>query len=116
MAVPLFDSTTPLEPIRSRIHAAVQEVLDAETWILGPQVEDRCDATVTRVREGVVDVEDFVAGRTVSVRAGETYVARGDRDVVALRAQHVDDRPQHEHVGAVREIDPDAHAGGEAIR
>lgn len=40
------------------------------------QVEDRCDATVTRVREGVVDVEDFGTGRTVTLRAGQSYVAR----------------------------------------
>ena len=40
------------------------------------QVEDRCDATVTRVKEGAVDVEDFATGRTVTVRAGGRYVAR----------------------------------------
>jgi len=42
-------------------------------------VEDRCDATVTTVREGVVDVEDFAKGRTVAVRAGDSYVARPRR-------------------------------------
>jgi len=30
---------------------------------------------------------------------------------VPLRPQRRDDRAQHEHVGAVREVDPDAHAG-----
>ena len=39
-------------------------------------IEDRCDATVTTVREGVVDVEDFTNGRTVAVRAGRSYTAR----------------------------------------
>jgi hypothetical protein len=47
-------------------------------------------------------------------RLGE--VACGDRDVVALGAQGGDDRAQHEHVRAVGEVDPDAHAGAEAIR
>ena len=37
-------------------------------------IEDRCDATVVRVRSGVVDVEDFLSGRTVAVRAGESHV------------------------------------------
>ena len=39
-------------------------------------IEDRCDATVTTVREGVVDVEDFTNGKTVAVRAGRNYTAR----------------------------------------
>jgi hypothetical protein len=39
-------------------------------------VEDRCDATVVRVRSGVVDVEDFASGKTVAVRAGDSHVAR----------------------------------------
>jgi hypothetical protein len=39
-------------------------------------VEDRCDATVVRVREGAVDVEDFGTGETKSVKAGQQYVAR----------------------------------------
>jgi hypothetical protein len=42
-------------------------------------VEDRCDATVTTVREGVVDVEDLVTGKDVVVRAGESYTARPKR-------------------------------------
>jgi hypothetical protein len=42
-------------------------------------VEDRCDATVTSVKEGVVDVEDLVTGKDVVVRAGESYTARPGR-------------------------------------
>ena len=38
-------------------------------------VEDRCDATVTRVRRGVVSVRDKVRKRTVTVRARHSYVA-----------------------------------------
>ncbi len=38
-----------------------------------------CRSTVTRVHEGVVEVTDFTLGRTVPVRAGDTYVARAPR-------------------------------------
>ncbi|CAA9486139.1 MAG: internalin, putative [uncultured Solirubrobacteraceae bacterium] len=38
-------------------------------------IEDRCDATVVRVRSGIVDVADFSSGRTIAVRAGESHVA-----------------------------------------
>ena len=37
---------------------------------------DRCDGTVTRVREGAVAVKDRRTGRTVIVRAGRSYLAR----------------------------------------
>jgi hypothetical protein len=40
------------------------------------QVEDRCDGTLTTVARGVVDVNDFGSGRTVSVKAGEQYFSR----------------------------------------
>jgi dTDP-4-amino-4,6-dideoxygalactose transaminase len=39
MPVPLFDTATPLEPLRAEIHAAVERVLDSGTFILGPEVE-----------------------------------------------------------------------------
>ena len=38
-------------------------------------VRDRCDGTLTLVRAGVVVVTDFVRHRSVTVRAGETYLA-----------------------------------------
>jgi len=38
MAVPLFDTTTPLAPLRTAIRAKVDEVLDRGTYILGPEV------------------------------------------------------------------------------
>jgi hypothetical protein len=37
---------------------------------------DRCDGTVTRVREGAVAIKDRRTGRTVIVRAGGSYLAR----------------------------------------
>jgi CSLREA domain-containing protein len=42
-------------------------------------VEDRCDSTLTRVRQGRVSVRDFVKRKTVIVRAGKQYVAKRRR-------------------------------------
>jgi Ca2+-binding RTX toxin-like protein len=38
--------------------------------------EDRCDGTLTRVKSGAVRVHDLVRDRTVTVRAGSSYLAR----------------------------------------
>jgi hypothetical protein len=38
--------------------------------------EDRCDGTLMRVFRGAVRVTDFVRHRTVTVRAGDSYLAR----------------------------------------
>ena len=38
MAVPLFDTRTPLEPLRGEIDAAIARVLDGGQFILGPEV------------------------------------------------------------------------------
>ena len=38
MAVPLFDTATPLEPLRGALHAKAVEVLDSRRYILGPEV------------------------------------------------------------------------------
>jgi hypothetical protein len=37
---------------------------------------DRCDGTLTRAHRGVVTVRDFVRHLTVTVRAGQSYLAR----------------------------------------
>jgi len=39
-------------------------------------VQDRCDGTLTRVLRGVVKVKDFRHHKTVSVRAGHSYLAK----------------------------------------
>jgi hypothetical protein len=39
-------------------------------------VRDRCDGTLTVVREGVVVVHDFRLNKDVVVRAGHTYLAK----------------------------------------
>jgi hypothetical protein len=38
-------------------------------------VQDRCDGTLTRVVRGIVAVRDFKRGRTVVLRAGQSYLA-----------------------------------------
>ncbi|HET6868766.1 MAG TPA: hypothetical protein VFH80_22835 [Solirubrobacteraceae bacterium] len=40
-------------------------------------VQNRCDGTLTVVRSGVVAVSDFRLHKTVIVRAGQTYLAKG---------------------------------------
>lgn len=37
--------------------------------------EDRCDGTFFKVKRGVVSVRDFVAGKTLSLGAGKSYLA-----------------------------------------
>ncbi len=39
MSVPLFDTSTVLEPLREKLRAAVARVLDSERYILGPEVQ-----------------------------------------------------------------------------
>ncbi len=51
------------------------------TWL----VEDRCDGTLTRVVRGTVQVRDFGRNRTVTVRAGQSYLARAQRAAVKTR-------------------------------
>jgi dTDP-4-amino-4,6-dideoxygalactose transaminase len=38
LAVPLFDTATPLAPLRERLHAAASGVIDSGRYILGPEV------------------------------------------------------------------------------
>jgi hypothetical protein len=42
-------------------------------------VQDRCTSTLTRVRQGVVQVEDFVKHKKKTLRKGKSYVARKRR-------------------------------------
>jgi hypothetical protein len=39
-------------------------------------VEDRCDGTLTKVRRGRVDVLDFHTGKTVTLRVGQSFLAK----------------------------------------
>ena len=42
-------------------------------------VEDRCDGTLTKVKEGIVAVRDFTRRRTVLLHAGQQYLAPARR-------------------------------------
>jgi hypothetical protein len=42
-------------------------------------VEDRCDGTLTKVTRGTVSVRDFKRKKTVTVKAGHSYLARAQR-------------------------------------
>jgi hypothetical protein len=42
-------------------------------------VEDRCEGTLTKVRRGTVSVRDFKRKKTVTVKAGHSYLARAQR-------------------------------------
>jgi hypothetical protein len=42
-------------------------------------VEDRCEGTLTKVRRGTVQVRDFRRKKTVTVKAGHSYLARAQR-------------------------------------
>jgi hypothetical protein len=37
---------------------------------------DRCDGSLTVVRRGAVSVRDFVRHKTLTIRAGHTYLAK----------------------------------------
>jgi dTDP-3-amino-3,4,6-trideoxy-alpha-D-glucose transaminase len=39
VSVPLFDTSTPLVPLRNELRAAIDRVLDSERYILGPEVK-----------------------------------------------------------------------------
>jgi hypothetical protein len=41
--------------------------------------QDRCDGTLTKVTRGVVQVRDFKRKKTVTVKAGKSYLARAAR-------------------------------------
>ena len=45
-------------------------------------VEDRCDGTLTRAVRGTVRVDDFGRGRTITLRAGQSYLARATRATI----------------------------------
>ncbi|HEV2785549.1 MAG TPA: hypothetical protein VGV67_04115, partial [Solirubrobacteraceae bacterium] len=54
---------------------------DGATSVRGTKwlIEDRCDGTLVRVVEGVVEVEDFGLKQTTAVGAGEDYLAGAAR-------------------------------------
>jgi hypothetical protein len=49
--------------------------------------QDRCDGTLTTVRRGTVSVRDFKRRRTVSVKAGHSYLARAARGAAKAKGR-----------------------------
>lgn len=81
MAVPLFDTTSPVAPLRAQIDAAIAAVLDRGTFILGPEVEafERELAAYLGVRH-VVGVANGTDAITIALQA--LGVGPGDEVVV----------------------------------
>jgi hypothetical protein len=48
-------------------------------------VEDRCEGTLTKVRRGTVQVRDFKRRKTVTVKAGHSYLARAQRAAAKVK-------------------------------
>ncbi len=81
MPVPLFDTTSPLVPLRQRIDAAIAGVIDAGSFILGPQVEafERELATYLGTKHAI-GVANGTEAITIGLRA--LGVQPGDEVVV----------------------------------
>ena len=81
MRVPLFDTRTPLEPLRAELNARLVSVADSGNYILGPEVEafEREFADHLGVREAV-GVANGTEAITIALRA--MGVGPGDEVVV----------------------------------
>jgi dTDP-4-amino-4,6-dideoxygalactose transaminase len=81
MGVPLFDTSTPLGPLREELRAAVGRVLDSERYILGPEVSafEREFADYCGAAQGVA-VANGTEAITIALRA--MGVGPGDEVIV----------------------------------
>ena len=81
MPVPLFDTATPLAPLRERIHAKLAEIADGGRYILGPEVEafEREFASYLGARHAI-GVANGTDALTIALRA--MGVGPGDDVVV----------------------------------
>jgi dTDP-4-amino-4,6-dideoxygalactose transaminase len=81
MAVPLFDTATPLAPLRDELVAKLAEVLDGGPYILGPEVEgfEREFAASLGVRHAI-GVANGTDALTIALRA--LGVGSGDEVIV----------------------------------
>jgi dTDP-4-amino-4,6-dideoxygalactose transaminase len=81
MAVPLFDTSSPLAPLRERLHEAIDRVLDSERFILGPEVSAFEREFATYCGAGhAVGVANGTDAITIALRA--MGVGPGDEVVV----------------------------------
>jgi dTDP-4-amino-4,6-dideoxygalactose transaminase len=80
MAVPLFDTSTPLAPIEAEIRAKVNEIIDSKRFIFGPEVEaferEFADYIGTKHAVGVANGTDalLLALRALGVGPGDEVV------------------------------------------
>src|SRR4051794_21568770 len=81
MAVPLFDTATPLAPLRSEIDRAIAAVLDEQRFILGPNVDafEREFADYCGAQHGI-GVANGTEAITIALRA--MGIGRGDDVIV----------------------------------
>ncbi len=81
MGVPLFDTSTPLAPLRERLREAVEAVLESERFILGPEVAafEREFAAYCGAEHGI-GVANGTDAITIALRA--MGVGPGDEVVV----------------------------------
>jgi dTDP-3-amino-3,4,6-trideoxy-alpha-D-glucose transaminase len=81
MAVPLFDTRTPLQPLHGEIEAAIARVIDSGKFILGPEVDafEREFAAYCGAEHGV-GVANGTDALTIALRA--MGVGPGDEVVV----------------------------------
>jgi dTDP-4-amino-4,6-dideoxygalactose transaminase len=81
MAVPLFNTSAPLSPLREQLRGAIARVLDSERFILGPEVDafEREFAAYCGAAEGV-GVANGTDAITIALRA--MGVGEGDEVVV----------------------------------
>ncbi len=80
MPIPLFDTRTPLAPLRDELRAAIDGVLESGAYILGPNVQaferEFADATGARHGVGVANGTDAltIALRAIGVGPGDEVV------------------------------------------
>jgi dTDP-4-amino-4,6-dideoxygalactose transaminase len=80
MAVPLFNTSTPLEPIDAEIRAKVNSIIDSKRFIFGPEVEgferEFADYIGTRHAVGVANGTDalLLALRALGVKPGDEVI------------------------------------------
>src|SRR3954464_11521903 len=83
--VPLFDTATPLAPLRERIHAKLAEIADGGRYILGPEVEafetEFASCLGARHAIGVANGTDAltIALRTMGVGRATTWSSHRSR-------------------------------------
>ena len=81
MSVPLFDTRTPIQPLREAIQAKLAEVIDSQRFILGPELDAfECELAAYLGARHAVGVGNGTDAITLALRA--MGVGPGDEVVV----------------------------------